>query len=1084
MNPTLFKGLRHALMLSVALMGAPAMAQETAGQINGAITATNGQPLANAQVRIVHTPTGAVTSATTNAEGRFIGRGLRLGGPYEVTVTSPGGAPEKVQENVFLVLGEAYDLNYALGSAMEEITVSGVRVRDAVSGPVTDFDRERIVAQPTVTRDLKDVLRADPKVYIDRTNVDAIQIAGTNNRFNLLTIDGVRNNDDFGLNNGGYPGLRSPLSLDVIDQLSVNIAPYAVTYSGFQGGNINIVTKSGTNDFTGSAYYYYSDDGLAGKNSGARPVNLTFKDKTWGATLGGPIVEDKLFFFAGYEKFTTSTPITTGPLNGGFANSVTQVTQAEYTQISGIAQSVYGYDIGTLSSDLPETDEKIFGKINWNVTDDHNFVISYNRDKGNVFITPNVIPLTASAGSLGAGSNGYNNTQVVDSVSAQLFSSWTDEFKTEVKIGYKNQEANPSPVGKIPFPEMQVRTAAGGILAIGPDRSRHFNALTNELWTYKLKGDYLLGDHTITAGYEREELDVFNAFFQDAYGTYLFNSIADFQNRTAQQLVFANAISGNIVDAGATFAYNVNAFYLQDAWELNPDLTVTAGLRRERFSSNSVPFLNNQFLARNGFPNTETYDGRELWLPRVAFNYTYDDATTFRGGVGLFGGGSPNVWLSNSFSNTGVQAARVTITRPAAGGALTPVQTAALNGVTGTIPAAVQATLLPGNGDVNAIDPNFKMPSTWKASLGFDHTFDAWVLGDEWQLKGDLIYSRVKNGLLWRENRVIASGTAPDGRPLYQVRPGSPSGAPVTPPTNLRATNIAGNPLLVLPAYPITSTGNDLVMTNTDQGRGWVASLQLAKEWQTDIGRLNLELGYTWQDITEVSAATSSTAQSNWDNLATDDINNPKESTSNYEIKQNFVFAGQWTEAFWGDYETSVSFFGQARTGRPYSYTFAGNSRVFGDPRQGGRQRQLFYVPKDENDVILAGGLTYQLLNQYIEDNGLDKYRGRIVPRNAFRSPSVLTVDMRFSQDIPGLFEGSKGVFTMDIRNLTNMINSSWGRDIQIGFPFVAPVVEAVGISGGKYVYAPFNGRLNYPNRSMTARASVWAVQFGARYEF
>jgi hypothetical protein len=1084
MKPTVLKGLRHALLLSVALMGAPAVAQETAGQINGALTATNGAPLANAQVRIVHVPTGAVLTATTNEEGRFIGRGLRLGGPYEVTVTPPGGAAEKVQEEVFLVLGEPFALDYALGSAVEEITVTGVRVRNNVSGPVTDFDRERITSAPTVTRDLKDVLRADPKVYIDRTNVDAIQIAGTNNRFNLLTIDGVRNNDDFGLNNGGYPGLRAPLSLDVIDQLSVNVAPYGVTYSGFQGGNINIVTKSGTNDFTGSAYYYYSDDSFSGNNNGARPVNLVFKDKTFGATLGGPIVEDKLFFFAGYEKFNTSTPITTGPLNGGFTNSVTQVTQADYDQISAIAQSVYGYDIGKLSSDLPETDEKIFAKINWNINDDHNAVVSYNRGDGNVFITPSVIALTPVAGSLGAGSYGYNNTQTVDSVSAQLFSNWTSDFKTEVKIGYKNQESIPTPIGKVPFPDMQIRTAGGGILAIGPDRSRHFNALTNELWTYKLKGDYLLGDHTVTAGFEREELDVFNAFFQDAYGTYLFNSIADFQARSAQQLVFANAVSGNIADAGATFAYNVNSFYLQDAWEVNSDLTVTGGLRYESYSSGSVPLLNNQFVARNGFPNTETYDGRDLLLPRVAFNYTYSDDTTIRGGLGLFGGGSPNVWLSNSFSNTGVQASRVTITRPATG-PLSAVQTAALNGVTGTIPAIVQAQLLPGNGDVNAIDPNFKLPSTWKASLGFDHTFDAWMLGDDWQLKGDLVYSSVKNSVLWKENRVVTSGaTAPDGRPIYQVRPGAPSGTVVAPPTNLRATNLPGNPLLVIPAYPITSTGNDLVMTNSSQGRGWVASLSMANEWETNIGRLNLELGYTWQDITEVSAATSSTAQSSWDNLATDNINDPKESRSNYEIKHNFVAAGQWTQAFWGDYETSVSLFGQARAGRPYSYTFAGNSRVFGDPRQGGRQRQLFYVPKDENDVILAGGLTWDALNAYIVDQGLDKYRGQIAPRNAFRSPSVFTLDMQFRQEIPGLFEGSKGVFTMDIRNLTNLINSSWGRDIQIGFPFVAPVVEAVGIVNGKYVYTPFNGRLTNPTRSMTARASVWAIQFGARYEF
>jgi outer membrane receptor protein involved in Fe transport len=1076
MKPTLFKGLRHALLLSVALMGAPAMAQETAGQINGAISGADGAPLANAQVRIVHTPTGAVTTATTNEEGRFIGRGLRLGGPYEVTVTSQGGAPEKVQEDVFLVLGEAYDLNYAVGSKIEEITVSGVRVRDAVSGPVTDFDRERIASAPGITRDFKEVLRADPKVYIDRANVDAIQIAGVNNRFNLLTIDGVRNNDDFGLNNGGYPGLRAPLSLDVIDQLSVNVAPFGVTYSGFQGGNINIVTKSGTNNFTGSAYYYYSDDSLLGNNSGARPVvGFSFKDKTYGATLGGPIVEDKLFFFAGYEKFTTANPVTRGPAGSGVANPVTQVTQAEFDQVKSIAQSVYGYDTLGLPNALPETDEKIFGKINWNINDDHRAVVSYNRDKGNVVVSPGPVTLlTSPAGSqLGYGSNWYDNTQTVDSVSAQLFSDWTDAFKTEIKVGYKNQEAAPTPLGKVPFAEMQVRTAAGGFIVFGPDRFRHFNALKNEQINFKLKGDYLVGDQTITVGYERDMLDVFNAFLQDAYGVYAFNSITDFQARNAQTLVYQNAPSGNINDAAGLFKYDVDSLYIQDNWEASDVLTVTGGLRYERYSSNSVPILNTRFQQRYGFVNTATFDGRELWLPRLSFNYKFTPDTTFRGGVGLFGGGSPNVWISNSYSNTGVAASATTIARPATG-PLTPVQAAALNGVTGLVPAAVQASLVVGDGNVNALDPDFNMPSTWKATLGFDHVFDAGMMGDEYSLKGDLIYSRVKDAVLWRENRVIATGaTTQDGRPIYQVRPGVPAAAivatPLVPPG--------------LRSYPQQSVGNDLILTNTDQGRGWVASLQLGKEFDTSVGLFEVELGYTWQDITDVNPATSSTAQSNWDNLATDDINNPKESTSNYEIKHNAVAAMKWSKAFWDDYETSVSFFGQARSGRPYSYTFAGNSRVFGDPRQASRQRQLFYVPKDATDVLFTGGLTYADLDAYIVAEGLDKYRGQIAPRNAFRSPSVAVVDMRFSQDIPGLFEGSKGVFTMDIRNLTNLINSSWGRDIQIGFPFVVPVVEAFGIDAatGKYVYS---GAVRTKNRTLQARTSVWAIQFGARYEF
>ncbi len=1047
---------RAALLLSCALYVAPAAAQETAGQINGYISGTGGAPLAGAEVKIVHTPTGAVQTVTTNEGGRFISRGLRLGGPYEVTVTAPGAGTEQVKEPVFLSLGQAYDLNYQVGrtAMVEELVVTGRRLVERAPGPTSEFDRERISNAPSITRDLKDVLRADSKVYIDRHNNDAIQVAGTNNRFNSLTIDGIRNNDDFGLNNGGYPGLRAPVSIDVIDQLAVNIAPYAVTYSGFQGGNINIVTKSGTNDFTGSAYYVYSDDSLLGNNSGDRPVSgLKFKDKTYGATLGGPIVEDKLFFFVGYEKFSTANPVTTGPGGGGFSNEITEITQAQLDQVKQIAQSVYGYDILNFDSSLPETDEKIFAKLNWNVNDDHRVQVSYNRDKGNVVVSPTPVATIASVRTLGSGSNWYDNTQKVDSVSGQLFSDWSDAFKTEVKIGYKKVNASPIPRGKIPFPEMQIRTPAGGALAIGPDRFRHFNALSNELRTYKLKGDYLLGDHTLTAGFERDELDVFNAFFQDAYGTYYFNSIADFQARNAARLDFNSAISGNISDVAATFDSNTNSFYVQDLWEATSDFSVLFGLRRESYEANAKPILNTRFQSRYGFANTETYDGRGLWLPRLSFTYDATPDTVVRGGVGLFGGGTPNVWLSNSFSNTGVAGANIAITRPAAG-ALSALQAAALNNVSGTIPAAVQAALVAGDGTANAVDPNFKIPSVWKASIGVDQTFDFGQFGNDYQVRADVIYSKVKKAQNWIDLRRAQIGTAPDGRPIYGLR-------------------------TLTPALP--AAGNDMMLTNTDGGRGWVASFQVAKDWDTDSGRFTVELGYTWQDITDVNSGTSSVALSNWDNLATDNINDPKAATSNYEIKHNAVVATNWSKAFWGDYETSVGLFGQARTGRPFSYTFAGNSAVFGDPRQGARQRQLFYVPKDANDVNLAGGLTYAVLDAYIMANGLDKYRGQIAPRNAFRSPSVFTVDMKFTQEIPGLFEGSKGVFNFDIRNLTNMINSSWGREIQINFPFVVPVAEATSVAGGKYTYS---GPLRTKNRTLLARQSVWAVQFGAKYEF
>lgn len=1054
-----------AIALASASTAPPVLAQETAGQINGFVFDAQGAPAGGIPVTIRHVPSGTVSNVTSNAQGRFIARGLRLGGPYEVTYTPPGGSPRTVEQVISVTLGQPYELDIALGGrqAIEEIVVTGVQqLGDLRTGPSSNFNLSQISNAPGLTRDLKDIIRADPKVYIDRFNSGAIQIAGSNSRFNLLTVDGVRQNDDFGLNNGGYPTLRAPLSLDVIEQLSVNTAPYAVTYSGFQGGNINIVTKSGGNEFTGSAFYQYSDDSLLGDKSGNRDVlGFDFKDQTYGGTLGGPIIQDKLFFFAGYEKFTTSTPVTRGPAGSPFTNQVPSITQNDYNQIRTIAQSVYGYDIGQLdAASLPESDEKIFGKINWNILETQRLSVTYNRNKGSQVIINGPIPFTpagttAPVASLASRSNWYNQTQIMDAVSAQLFSDWSDVFKTEIKYGWKQQRNNPVPIGNIPFAEVQIRTPGGGNLSIGPDRSRHFNVLDTKTQNIKVKGDYLLGNHTITAGYEREMIDVFNAFLQDAYGVYFFNSIADFQARRATALTFQNAVSGNTNDAAATLKSNIDSFYIQDSWEVTPDLTLVGGVRYERYSSPDKPILNTIFQGRYGFPNTETYDGRDLILPRFAFNYKFSDETTIRGGVGLFGGGNPNVWLSNSYSNTGVAASNTTVLRTST----VPGLAAVLDNVNpGTVPGIVQAQLRSGDGSVNAIDPNFKIPSVWKASLGIDQSFDLGRFGQGYFVSAEVIYSKARDAVTWIENRVVATGTAPDGRPIYSRRVGVPTG------------------------------GNDLVMTNVpgNGGEGWVVSLQGQKQFETSWGDLDFQLGYAWQDIKDVNAGTSSTAQSNWDNLATSNINNPSLATSNYEIKHNITMGAQWSKAFFGDYKTIVSLFGLSRSGRPFSYTFSGNSPVFGDPRQAARQRQLFYVPRDANDVILRGGLTWEVLDAYITSKGLDKYRGQIAPRNAFRSPWSTQFDLRIAQEIPAFFpEGAKGVFSMDIRNVGNLINSKWGRNSQVNFgepgPFVVPVVQATAIEGGRYVYS---GPIATPVKTLQARESVWAIQFTIRYEF
>ncbi len=1041
-----------ALVAGTLLVAETAFAQETTATISGRVVAEDGQPLAGASVIVTHVPTGSIRTVATNSEGRFSAPGLRVGGPFKV-VANKEGYDSTTIEDIFAEFGASTNLELAMNATtLEEITVASTREQERQVGVITNFTAQDIANLPSVSRDLKDIVRLDPKAIVDPFNADALSIAGTNNRFNSFTVDGIRQGDDFGLNGNGYPTQRSPISLEVVEALSVRTAPFDVEDSGFQGGTITVVTKSGTNDFKGSAYFYSFRDSLAGDKNKGQQFDLDIDEKTYGATLGGPIIEDKLFLFLGYEKLEAKNVADTGPTGAGFPVSIPNVSLADYNQILGIADSVYGFDAGQLRSDLPEEDRKILAKLDWQINDDHRLSLAYQNSEGNEIIPSNNVPALSRAS---ASSNWYNREFPLEQISLQVFSQWNDQLSTEFKYGQKRSEGIQASLQGTDFAEMQVATSQGGTVYLGPDEFRHANALSNDLDQLKLKAQYVAGVHTIKAGIEAERLDVFNLFVPRSQGQYVFSSIANFQNRTATTLNYQNAVTNNAVDGGAQFSLDKISVYLQDQWQLAPNLTLTGGLRYEKFSSGDRPNFNQNFTNRYGFSNAETFDGRDLILPRFGFNWQIDDLTTLSGGVGLFGGGSPNVWLSNSFSNNGVTVSAVSVNAmsPAA------LQAAALQNVDGfDIPAAVQQLLAAGDGPVNAIDPDFEIPSSWKYNLSLVRKFDLGRLGDDWRLQTDLIYTDVKDAVLWRDIRRVVTGTAPDGRPIYSVQPGDTRG---------------------------TST-QDLLLTNASEGGGFVGTLDISKTWRTDAGRFDFSIGYGYQNVDDVNSGTSSTASSNWDNLATANINDPGLARTNYEVKHRFPLTLNWRKAFFADAETSVGLFVERRSGQPYSYTFGNGSALFGDPRQAARQRQLFYVPRDQNDVVLAGGLTWAALDAYIVDNGLDKYRGEIAPRNAFFSRWTTFADMRIAQEIPAFWRDAKGVVSIDIENVANLLNSDWGRVEQVGFPHVAPVVNATGVVGGLYQYSPISGQTGPRPVATTllAEQSVWRIQLGVKFVF
>jgi len=1049
----LFSGVALAAVAATA----PVAAQETSSSLRGSVVTQAGDQLSGVSVTITHVPSGTTREFTTNSDGVFYARGLKVGGPYIVQLADGSSYTANSINDLFLTLGQPSTVRLvagAAGTALDEITVTGQRISSSIrTGAGTDWNADALAAMNSTNRDIKSVLRTDPKIWIDPANDDALSIGGNNNRFNSLTVDGVQQNDDFGLNDNGYPTQRSPISLDAIEQISVNIAPFDVTYGGFQGGNINIVTKSGTNEFHGSVFYEYSDSGLVGDKSGNGdddPSNdgidiAEFEEKTFGGTLGGPIVKDKLFFFFGYEKFDSTRPFI----------SRTSVPQAELDRVTQIARDVYGFDtMGFNAASLQEKDEKIIAKLDWNINDFHRLSATYQRTTGNA-----INPQGTFSGDAGSISHWYNKDEKIETYSFQLFSDWSDSFSTELKVGLKDQVTGQTPFGGNDFALMTIGSSTGDNIRLGPDFFRHANALSNDNLVIKAKADYSTGDHLFSFGFEMTDQDVFNLFVPGSAGEYTFTDVDAFEAQAPTSLFYQNAFTNDANDASATFGFKTHTAYLQDRWTPTDNLTLYAGVRFERFSSNDEPRENQSFITRNGFTNTENLHGKSIFLPRFGFNYVFDDRTVIRGGAGLFSGTGPKVWISNSFSNDGQIIDSVFIG-----------DDAILAGANGReLPVEATSALEAGDGNVNAIDPNLNLFSKWKFNIAVEREFDlSWAgLGDGWNVSLEAIFDEVKDAPVWTETRRTKVGTAPDGRPIYDV-PG----------------------------------GYDLILGNTDEGSGQVYTVNFNKRWETDAGDFSLSAGYAHQNIKDVNSGQSSTATSNFGRISTSDRNNMLLATSNHQIKHRYTANFNWQKDFWGDNTTSVNLFFQSRSGRHFSYTFddpgqrtgssdtleevlADGNTVFGGDRSFWRRdTQLLYVPTGTDDPNIDwanSDIDAAAFNTWISQAGLDAYRGGIAPRNSASSPWTTQIDLRFTQEVP-VWEGHKIKLYVDVDNLTNLLDSDWGRIEQVPFHFNNNVVRAaLNADGSQYVLSRFDPD---ENLDLLELPSLWKVQFGIQYSF
>ncbi len=1104
-----------ALVLILGTVPTLVVAQETTGSIQGTVRTPEGEPAAGERVRVVDTRTGSVSQTTTGTNGAFSVRGLAVGGPYTIQVDSDRYRGTTVTD-VFTTLSRAaaFDITLEAVGDIEEITVvasSTVATVDVAIGPSSTFSFEEIEALPSISRQIRDVIRLDPRVSIERSdggNGFGINCLGGSGRANSFTIDGVRSADGFGLNASGNSARNTfPVPFDTVRAAAVEFAPVDVQYGQFTGCNINVVTKSGGNEFSGSAFYLYNNEDLTGDSiEGETVISDPFEDRDYGFELGGPIIKDRLFFYVSYEKTKEGDTQNDGPIGGGFANEQF-ISVDDVNRIAGILRDQYDRDPGEIVRTLPQGSERKFARLDWTINDDHRVEATYVDLEES-----NVEPDDFGFNGLSLADNFELEGTLQEAYSVRLFSNWTDNFSTEARYSQLEVTDIQGPLGggeaqNDNKPRIIVRDAGGSDMFIsGPGFSRSANDLQYTLDQAKLAGFYDFDRHSLTFGYELDSLDVFNLFVQDATGTISFSSIDDLEAGTAVEIEGQGSFTGDINDAAADFQRDIHSFYLQDKWQATDQLSITAGLRYDTYDSSDQPIENPIFEARYGFKNTTGFDGLDIWLPRIGLTYDLPFDTLgevqIRAGFGIFTGGDPTVHFANSFQNFGGAIGSANSSRaPCTDADLQVLQGGTFVGIPPCITAQQIAEATQNTGPAAAIDPDFELPSQqrWNIGASIITLSDAEFFND-WEIQLDYIYSDHKDSLDWVDltltQRVDADGNLvflPDGRPRFFAIDPLRAGCDAT------LIGIREGFSNVSAACNAGGDDQDILMTNGPSGSTDSLSVQLAKSFDLSGNTsLDFRFGYAYTDAKVGNPVNSSTATSSFEEVAVAVINQTELGPAVWSEKHNYVVGATLRHYFFADNPTTIGLVFRRRSGRPFSYVYDNNTPtlVFGDSDN--EERNLLYVPTGPDDPLVdlskldAQGTTDAFF-RFLDRSGLSQYAGQIAPKNGFTGPWNTDVDLRLSQDIPLPGWNHSLKFFFDIENVLNLFSDSQnvqrfvdGGDVQEGVPVLDAALSA---DGTKFVLSNFDpgGGSSAPSfnpRVTDVDDSVWRIQLGVRYEF
>ncbi len=1039
------KKLFPLVILACLILAGSGLAQSvTTASFSGTVVDTDGKALPGASVKAVHVPTGTVYAAVTRPDGGFDILFAKVGGPYTITAELPGFTPQTLSD-INVRLGESRSLKFTLNQARieEQVTVTAPNpvISQSRTGAAMNVGTNVIESLPTIGRTFDDFARMSPQV--DSRGGGAFSAAGRSSRYNSIWIDGAVNNDLFGLSSSGTPGIAAPISLDAIQEFELVLAPYDVRYGGFTGAGLNAITRSGTNTFSGSAYYYGRNQSLVGKGPDQYKYS-DFNESQFGLRLGGPVVKDKVYFFLSAELGRRGSPTTYVIDDSGNANDFggANVTMADAQRFADILQDTYGYNPGGFGAGykkIRDDNDKVFFRLDFNLSPKHHLTLRHNYINGSRDNTPS----KASSSVFAFGDVYYGLANKTNSTVLQLQSTLSQTLFNELIVNYTSIRDNRTTPDTL-FPQVNVLIAGGYRLTAGTEQYSGANSLDQDILEITDNLTWSLGKHMLTIGTHNEFFQFANVYIRNLYGYWEFSSLDNFENGVAARYYHDFYTADPAQKWPAKFSVAQIGGYVGDKWAVTPNLFLTLGARVDIPFINKMPTANPAAEAAYGVRTDQAASGNLMFSPRVGFNWDVlgDKTTQVRGGVGLFSGRTPYVWISNQFSNTGMEFTRLDIRNPAFAFEPDPLNQPA-GGTSLT-------------SEVDLIDENFVYPQTLRASLAVDHELPLGIIGTV-----ELIYSKNVNEILYQNLNIRQlDGTGVGGRYLY--------------------------------ARDVSSLYTDAIyLTNTNKGHQYSLSVQLQKNFSD---RSWVNAYYAYGQSKDINSGTSSQASSNFGyNNIRFDPNDPELTWSNYDVRHRYGLAFSWQAKLLRAAPTTISLFLGGRSGRPYSSTY-NYFDANGDAATG---NDLVYVPASIDEVVFVASngtaladqaAAWSSFNAFIEgDPGLSKYRGQIVPRNSSREPGYSSCDLRLAQDIPvPALAGHKLQVTLDVINLFNLVNHNWGKSWYVSNQNDTPWA----LYGSNFGVDPGTGqmRIRWSERasrySLSQLSSRWQVQFGFRYSF